>query len=86
MAADLWPKVLKCLCPLRFGTLFWMELWFGSHQLKVILETEWEHRLLGRKMKDVGSVSVWTSGHICDGSVSERKGILFSEHLKYHWT
>lgn len=32
-------------------------------------------------MKDVGSVSVWTSGHICDGSVSEREGTLCKEIL-----
>ena len=45
--------------------------------LLICIESEWEHRLLGRKMKDVGSLSVWTSGHICDGSVSDRKGKLY---------
>ena len=36
--ADVWHKVLKrCWCPMRFGTSFWMDLWFGfsSYQLRV---------------------------------------------------
>jgi len=38
----------------------------------VSLESEWEARLIARKMKKFGASSVWTSGHICDKSVTER--------------
>ena len=38
----------------------------------ISLETEYEHRLLSRKMKQLGMRSVWTSGHLCDRQVSER--------------
>ena len=38
----------------------------------ISLETPWEHRLLARKMKELGAGSVWTSGHLCDHQVSER--------------
>ena len=38
----------------------------------ISLETEYEHRLLKRKMKQLGMRSVWTSGHLCDRQVSER--------------
>ena len=51
--------------------------------LLIFIESEWEHRLLGKKMKDVGSSSVWTSGHICDGSVSDRKGRYIKTILKF---
>ena len=37
----------------------------------VSMESEWEARLLARKMKKYGATSIWTSGHICDHSVSE---------------
>ena len=40
------------------------------HRLYILYttETEWENRLLSRKMSQVGAVSVWTSGHVCDGT------------------
>ena len=38
----------------------------------VSVESEWEARLLARKMKKFGAKFIWTSGHICDHSVSER--------------
>ena len=36
------------------------------------MESEWEARLVARKMKKYGADSIWTSGHICDDSVSEK--------------
>ena len=33
-------------------------------------ESEWEQRLISRKIRETGAVSVWTSGHICDDQVS----------------
>ena len=38
------------------------------HRLYILYttETEWENKLLSRKMSQVGAVSVWTSGHVCD--------------------
>ena len=38
----------------------------------VSLESEWEARLIVRKMKEFRAKSIWTSGHICDHSVSEQ--------------
>merc|ERR1712059_6657 len=38
----------------------------------VSIETELEHRLVRRHLAQVGAGSVWTSGHICDHSVSEQ--------------
>ena len=38
----------------------------------VSMESEWEARLVARKIKKYGADSIWTSGHICDHSVSER--------------
>ena len=37
----------------------------------VSMESEWEANLVARKMKKYGATSIWTSGHICDHSVSE---------------
>ena len=37
-----------------------------------VAESEWEHRLLARRMRELGAVSVWTSGHVCDRRVSPR--------------
>ena len=37
-----------------------------------LAESEWEHRLLARRMRELGAVSVWTSGHVCDRRVSPR--------------
>ena len=38
----------------------------------VSMESEWEARLVNRKMKKFGARSIWTSGHICDHSVAEK--------------
>lgn len=38
----------------------------------ISLESQWEHRLLARKMTELGMKSVWTSGHLCDHQVSQR--------------
>ena len=45
----------------------------------ISLETEWEHRLLARKMKELGMKAVWSSGHLCDHSVSQRSVINLIE-------
>ena len=48
----------------------------------ISLETPGEHRLLARKMKELGVKSVWTSGHLCDHQVSQRS----VTNLHSHWS
>ena len=38
----------------------------------VSIEFESEFRLVRKNLNEIGARSVWTSGHICDESVSER--------------